>query len=154
MKNLPIYQVDAFAETLFAGNPAAVVVLDEWLSEEKMQKIGAENNLSETAFLVKKKNSFDIRWFTPTTEVALCGHATLAAAYVCFYHHGVKSDQVKFNSLYSGTLIVEKEKDRLILDFPSDHFEEAEPPEDLLMGLGKMPMETYKGKTDYLTVNS
>jgi PhzF family phenazine biosynthesis protein len=83
---LPIYQVDAFTERLFAGNPATVVFCEAWLSDEDMQAISAENNLAETAFIVQKSNKFEIRWFTPTLEVDLCGHATLAAAHVLFNH--------------------------------------------------------------------
>lgn len=82
MKSLPIYQVDAFASNLFKGNPAAVCPLDKWLSDETMQAIAAENNLSETAFFVPETDGYRIRWFTPNEEVALCGHATLASSYV------------------------------------------------------------------------
>ena len=84
MKSIKIYQVDAFTDTIFSGNPAAVCVLDKWLSSDVMQQIASENNLSETAFLVKNDNQYDIRWFTPNVEVDLCGHATLASAFVLF----------------------------------------------------------------------
>ena len=86
-KKIKMYQVDAFTDKLFHGNPAAVCFLDEWLSDEQMQKIGAENNLSETAFLVPKGDDYEIRWFTPAVEVELCGHATLASAHVLFEHN-------------------------------------------------------------------
>ena len=84
IKTIKIYQIDAFTDKLFAGNPAAVCVLDQWLPDMTMQNIGAENNLAETAFVVKREHDYEIRWFTPTIEVALCGHATLASAHVLF----------------------------------------------------------------------
>ena len=96
---LPIFQVDAFAEVLFKGNPAAVVPLEEWPEEKLMQSIAMENNLSETAFFVPSRLGFEIRWFTPVSEVKLCGHATLAAAHVIFEEAGYPKDEISFGSL-------------------------------------------------------
>ncbi len=115
---LDIYQVDAFAKAIFEGNPAAVCVLDDWLPEVLMQAIANEMNLAETAFLVKKEDSFRIRWFTPTTEVRLCGHATLAAAHVLYNHLGYPSDKIRFRSL-SGLLEVSNLEDGISLNFPA-----------------------------------
>lgn len=106
--NFKMYQVDAFTKTLFAGNPAAVCILgSEWLPENTMQLIAAENNLAETAFIIGKEKSYSIRWFTPAVEVDLCGHATLAAAHVLFQHEGFIGDEVVFASR-SGNLGVKK----------------------------------------------
>lgn len=118
MKALKIYQVDAFTDQLFGGNPAAVVPLQEWLSDELMQRIAAENNLSETAFFAPADKGYRIRWFTPTREVPLCGHATLASAWVYFSHLDPNAGRVEFAS-QSGPLAVEKRQDGwLELDFP------------------------------------
>lgn len=116
--SLPLYQVDTFTDLLFHGNPAAVCLLDKALPDALLQKIAAENNLSETAFLLCKKERAHLRWFTPTTEVDLCGHATLATAHVLFEHRGAKGT-LHFTSK-SGNLTVSKQKNLLILDFPSD----------------------------------
>jgi len=93
-----MYQVDAFSNKVFGGNPAAVCILETWLDEEIMQNIAAENNLAETAFVVKRKSEFEIRWFTPTLEVALCGHATLASAHVLFEHLKYEKNKIVFHS--------------------------------------------------------
>ncbi|MGI9531935.1 PhzF family phenazine biosynthesis protein [Lutimonas sp.] len=145
-----MYQIDAFSETVFGGNPAAVCILETWLSEEIMQNIAAENNLAETAFVVKKGNDFEIRWFTPTIEVALCGHATLASAFVLFEHLNYSEDRITFHSMYSGELSVTKNKDVLTLDFPQDIVEKVSPPENILKAFEKSPLEVFKGKTDFL----
>ena len=147
---IPIFQVDAFTDQLFSGNPAAVCVLEFWPSDELLQNIAAENNLSETAFLKLKGNHYEIRWFTPAAEVELCGHATLAAAHVLFDHLDCKEDQIVFESLYSGKLEVTKNNDFLTLNFPVDTIEPTLPPENLFKSLGKKPLEIWKGKTDYL----
>jgi len=110
---LKIYQIDAFASKPFEGNPAAVCPLDEWLPDEIMQSIAEENNLSETAFFIPTGNGFHIRWFTPTSEVDLCGHATLASAYVLFNIIGYKGEKVVFNSK-SGILSVTKDDEWLV----------------------------------------
>jgi PhzF family phenazine biosynthesis protein len=118
---LTIYQVDAFAGKLFAGNPAAVIPLDQWLDKDLMQQIAMENNLSETVFFVpstKPAADFDIKWFTPEIEINLCGHATLAVAYILFHKLGFQKPQIRFSSL-SGILKVTKEDDLICMDFPS-----------------------------------
>ncbi len=118
---LRIYQVDAFADKLFKGNPAAVIPLDKWLDTALMQKIAFENNLSETAFIVPSVNTdhdYEIKWFTPEVEINLCGHATLASAYVLFHILNFNKPEIRFNSL-SGILKVTKEADMICLDFPS-----------------------------------
>jgi PhzF family phenazine biosynthesis protein len=147
-----LYQVDAFTNKLFGGNPAAVCPLEAWLPEEKMQCIAMENNLSETAFFVEKAGKYHIRWFTPELEVALCGHATLASAHVIFNHLNFKGDVIKFDSK-SGELKVSRKEEMLVLDFPSDLFDkQILPPDALIEGLGVQPIEAYKGKTDYMLV--
>ncbi|GAB2591439.1 PhzF family phenazine biosynthesis protein [Spirosoma areae] len=155
-----IYQLDAFTDRLFAGNPAAVVPLTNWLPDEQMQQIAAENNLAETAFYVKTdgETNYHIRWFTPTVEVDLCGHATLAAGYVVFFleHDSSKAtqpDQIYFNSR-SGVLTVCRSEDGwLTLDFPVDVVQKAtlQPPA-LIASLGEKPIAIFKGKTDYMLV--
>lgn len=133
---LPIYQVDAFADRLFTGNPAAIVPLKEWIDADLMQKIAMENNLAETAFFVPTGNDFDIRWFTPGLEINLCGHATLGSAYVLFSLLGYKKQDVIFHSK-SGPLKVNRDGDMLLLDFPSWKPERiSEYPEELLTSLG------------------
>jgi len=117
MTKLKLFQVDAFSQKVFEGNPAAVCPLETWLDETTMQNIAAENNLSETAFFVEKDGVYEIRWFTPTLEVDLCGHATLAAAYVLFEMLDFASDTILFQSK-SGELKVSKDGDKLRLDFP------------------------------------
>jgi PhzF family phenazine biosynthesis protein len=102
--NIPMYQVDAFTATVFSGNPAAVCLLDTWLDDTVLQAVAAENNLSETAFLVQNTTGFDLRWFTPVTEVALCGHATLASAFVQFYCQHWNKDTILFDTRHSGQL--------------------------------------------------
>ena len=135
---LPIYQVDAFTNALFGGNPAAVCPLVQWLPDKLMQQLAAENNLSETAFFVKEGADYRIRWFTPSTEVKLCGHATLASAHIYFSELAENDlDQVSFQSA-SGLLRVKKlADDNLQLDFPANPPEKAgEIPPGLLEGLG------------------
>ena len=149
--NLDIYQVDAFAEKTFEGNPAAVCPLEAWLSDEMMQAIALENNLSETAFFVKNGDAYDLRWFTPAVEVDLCGHATLASAHVLFNHLGYSDEIIRFNSR-SGPLSVKKEEEMLILDFPADTIAPAEAPAGLIEAMGFPPKEVLKGKTDYMLV--
>ena len=149
---LPIYQIDAFTDRLFAGNPAAVVPLKSWLSDEQMLNIAAENNLTETAFYVPVENGFHIRWFTPTVEVDLCGHATLAAAYVIFNIQKFEGKEVRLESR-SGELVVARDENWLTLNFPVDLYHIAVPPPALVESLSAATMlEVYKGKTDYLVV--
>ncbi len=151
---LKMYQVDAFTKQLFGGNPAAVCILENWLSDSLMQSIAAENNLAETAFAVKNGEQYDIRWFTPAVEVDLCGHATLATAHVLFNHMGYSGSAITFFSNRSGELRVTQEGDLLTLDFPVDEYTLVPTPVFLAEGLGKMPLETYRGKTDYMAVYS
>jgi PhzF family phenazine biosynthesis protein len=151
---IQMFQVDAFSENLFEGNPAAVCILDEWLDQSLMQKIAEENNLSETAFIFKKDTKYEIRWFTPELEVDLCGHATLASAHVIFKYYKSKENEITFFNIYSGILRVKKEKDNLVLDFPVGEYKKISPPQELIKGLGKKPVESYKGKTDYMFVYS
>lgn len=120
---LPIYIVNTFSFGPFTGNPAAVCPLEQWLPNDLMQSIAAQNNLSETAFFVKEGNTYSIRWFTPTIEVPLCGHATLAAAYVLFNELNYSGNEIRFQSK-SGELKVIKEKDIIELNFPSEKFKE------------------------------
>lgn len=117
MKQYPIYQVDAFTPRIFGGNPAAVVLLEEWLPDEQLQAVAAENNLSETAYLVRNDGGYHLRWFTPAAEVDLCGHATLAAAHVLF-ENNLHDAPVRFETL-SGPLTVDRDGGLLVMDFPS-----------------------------------
>lgn len=146
---LKIYQLDAFTSQVFGGNPAAVVPLAAWISDDLMQKIAAENNLAETAFYVPEGDKFHIRWFTPTVEVDLCGHATLATAYTIFEYEKYPASSIEFTSR-SGILKVEKKGDLLELDFPVDTLSATETPEILKTAFGIEPLEVIKGKTDYL----
>ncbi|AYQ33402.1 PhzF family phenazine biosynthesis protein [Runella sp. SP2] len=150
---LSLYQLDAFTDKVFGGNPAAVVPLTSWLPDETMQAIAAENNLAETAFYVPTEAGFHIRWFTPTVEVDLCGHATLASAYVLFSLENYAHDEINFDSR-SGILNVRKEGDWLVLNFPADsiHKQLLSPPA-LLEALGDItPVEILRGKTDFMAV--
>jgi PhzF family phenazine biosynthesis protein len=150
--SLPIYVVDAFAEKLFQGNPAAVCPLQEWLPDAVMQKLAVENNLSETAFFVKENDHYHIRWFTPDFEVDLCGHATLASAYAIFNFIDTQLDVITFNSR-SGILTVTKTDDGLIqLDFPAyvpEPVEGVNPA--LIKGLSIIPQKILKAK-NYLLI--
>src|SRR6478736_3367103 len=148
---IKIYQVDAFAEAMFTGNPAAVCPLDKWLPDETMQNIAMENNLAETAFYVNEKEGLRIRWFTPNIEVDLCGHATLATSFVLFHHENHKGDKIVFNSR-SGPLTVTKAGEVLTLNFPLDTINEVPSLPILEKGLGAKPLKTFKGKTDYMLV--
>lgn len=149
---IPIYQVDAFSDQLFKGNPAAVCPLDNWLPDELMQNIAQENNLAETAFIVRTENGYEIRWFTPTVEVDLCGHATLASAHVVFHELGHADEQVNFHSPRSGPLTVTKSNGQLVLDFPCDTIEQITLEPIHSAGLSKAPLAVYQGKTDLLLV--
>jgi PhzF family phenazine biosynthesis protein len=149
---ISIFQVDAFSHQLFKGNPAAVCPLTEWLPDELMQNIAQENNLAETAFIVPSEEGYVIRWFTPTVEVDLCGHATLASAHVVFHELGYLGDFVHFHSPRSGLLTVTKRGDELVLDFPCDTISQIDVEPIHSAGLSKAPRAVYKGKTDYLFV--
>ena len=147
---LSLYQIDAFASKLFEGNPAAVVPLDEWLPDKKMQSIAEENNLSETAFLVPKDSGFHIRWFTPKGEVDLCGHATLATAYVLFNILGYKREKIEFDSR-SGLLLVTKDNERIVLDFPAQPPVLCDIPKEIGKAFDITPAECLKSE-DYIVV--
>jgi len=142
---IPVYQIDAFADRLFKGNPAAVCPLNEWLPEALMQSVAMENNLSETAFFIPTEEGYHIRWFTPHCEVDLCGHATLASAHVLYHHLGYKKSGIRFHSR-SGELLVKKGENRVIeMNFPAYR---AEPvPNSPVYGevFGIQPVAVYQG---------
>ncbi|MBN8674872.1 MAG: PhzF family phenazine biosynthesis protein [Chitinophagales bacterium] len=147
---LTMYQVDAFADKVFAGNPAAVIPLDKWIGDELMQQIAMENNLAETVFFVAKDNDFDIRWFTPELEINLCGHATLASAYVLYEFLGYKKRTITFHSK-SGPLYVSRDGETIKLDFPSWKPERIdEYPEELLTSLGNPDIVSVYKYRDFL----
>jgi len=147
---LPLYQIDAFAEKPFKGNPAAVCPLENWLSEKTLQAIAEENNLAETSFYVERNGDYELRWFTPTKEVDLCGHATLAAAHVIFQSLKEKKGTITFHSK-SGRLDVSRVGELLELDFPAQAGVACEAPAALVEGLGKPPSYCYKAM-DYMAV--
>jgi PhzF family phenazine biosynthesis protein len=149
---IPIYQVDAFTSTVFAGNPAAVCILDAWLDDELMQSVAAENNLSETAFLVPTGEGFEIRWFTPVAEVWLCGHATLASAYVQFFRRSWNADEIRFETRKSGHLIVKRREGLLEMDFPARPPQGQVPPDDIGKILGLPPVRVMYSREDLLVV--
>lgn len=148
--SIPYYQVDTFTNRLFAGNPAGVCLLAQWLDDALLQKIAAENNLAETAFVVQRHPGFDLRWFTPTMEVDLCGHATLAPAHVIFTHLGFQGSEIRFNTK-AGELTVSRKADLLELDFPSRPPAVCSLPPTLEQALGIAP--SFIGKSrDYLVL--
>jgi len=147
---LKLYQIDAFASKVFEGNPAAVIPLETWLDDETMQRIAMENNLSETAFIVPTNKGFHIRWFTPLDEVDMCGHATLATAYVIFHELGYAKDSILFDSK-SGELTVTKEGELLSMDFPAQSITEVNEIEKFAQIFGIEPLAVYKSM-DYLVV--
>ena len=149
-----LYQLDAFTDKIFSGNPAAVCPLDQWLPDNILQNIAMENNLAETAFYVKKDDHYEIRWFTPAVEVDLCGHATLASAAVLYNYENYGGEVVTFISPRSGKLTVTRNGDMLTLDFPSDKFDRVELSPQLIACFNSQPLEAYKGKTDYMLVFS
>lgn len=148
-----LFQIDAFTDSVFGGNPAAVCPLDTWIPDPLMQQIAMENNLAETAFYTPNSGRFDIRWFTPEVEVDLCGHATLAAAFVLFNIEHFSGPVIEFGSR-SGLLRALRDGDFMTLDFPADSPVRSSAPEGLVEALGTSPLEIYKGKTDYMLVYS
>jgi PhzF family phenazine biosynthesis protein len=146
---IPLYQVDAFTSRLFGGNPAAVCPLAEWLPDATMQAIAAENNLAETAFFVAQGESYLLRWFTPTVEVDLCGHATLASGYVVTYILRPERRSVRFDTLKAGPLEVTRDGDLLAMDFPAWPPEHGPADPRILGALGKPPAESFvaRGRT-------
>jgi len=149
---IPIYQIDAFTSKIFSGNPAAVCILDKWIDDKILQAIAAENNLSETAYLVQKANDFDLRWFTPLTEVALCGHATLASAFVQFFCRGWRKDKIRFKTRKSGQLIVTKKSNVLEMDFPARPALARKHSDALSRALGVTPQNIYGSSEDLMAV--
>lgn len=139
------YIVDAFTDKIFSGNPAAVCVLDNFPSEDIMQNIAAENNLSETAFIVKEKDRYHIRWFTPKSEIDFCGHATLATAYVLFNFYEQDSDTL---NLYGqiGEITVQKSRDLIRMEFPTYKLEHIEITDMMIEALGTIPLAAYKDR--------
>lgn len=155
---LKIFQVDAFTKKVFGGNPAAVVLLENWVDDAALQSIAAENNLAETAYLVPKASSWELRWFTPAAEVALCGHATLAAAHVLTTQLGCKDKHLKFETRESGTLTVEQLQDgALAMSFPAIGLSTADETPALSLALGSEPQSVMYGhyspqQIDYVAI--
>lgn len=149
---LNMYHVDAFTSEVFKGNPAGVCPLVEWLPDNVLQHIAAENNLPETAFYLIRDSQVEIRWFTPTVEVDLCGHATLAAAFVLHHCEHYEHNTIEFYSPRSGALPVTIQEGRLVLNFPTDQFTAIALTEELISTTNKIPVAAYKGKTDYMLV--
>ena len=147
---IPIYQIDTFSSKIFGGNPAAVCPLDNWLSDDLLQNIAEENNLSETSFIVKDKGEFHIRWFTPTVEVDLCGHATLASAFVIFNIIGHTNNNIIFHSK-SGDLSVCRDKNWLVMNFPSTPPKICDVPNEIISAFDIKPIEVLKSN-DYIVV--
>jgi PhzF family phenazine biosynthesis protein len=149
---IPIYQVDAFTSNVFSGNPAAVCILDEWIDDKYLQSIAAENNLSETAYLVQNENNFELRWFTPVTEVGLCGHATLASAFVLFVFRNWSPDRITFQTLKSGQLTVTRQDEFLEMVFPVIPAFHQTPPNGLSNALGVTADLVYSSAEDLMVV--
>jgi PhzF family phenazine biosynthesis protein len=147
---LQIFQIDAFTSEIFKGNPACVMPLDNWLPDELLLKIAKENNVSETAFFIKKDDHFYLRWFTPEIEMDLCGHATLATAYCLKKHMNFNKDLVKFDSM-SGELIVKFEADYMQMDFPHRKPIKSDLPQNIMDSLSIRPKEILKSR-DYVLV--
>jgi PhzF family phenazine biosynthesis protein len=148
---IPYYHVDAFSSRVFAGNPAGVCLLEQWLEDFILQAIAAENRLSETAFLVKKENHYALRWFTPKMEVDLCGHATLASAFVIFNYVDKPNEIVRFETK-SGMLAVRRSGNLLSMDFPSRKASACMMPDHLIEGLQATPREVLRAPRDFLAV--
>ncbi len=148
---VPIFHVDAFAGRRFAGNPAAVMLLDDFLDDAALQTIAGENNLAETAFLVPDGEDFRLRWFTPTVEVPLCGHATLASAAVVMERLSPHRRRVVFHSI-SGALTVDRRSDGYVMNFPARPTESVEPPPGLIEALGARPVEVATDHFNYLVL--
>jgi PhzF family phenazine biosynthesis protein len=149
---IPVYQVDAFTSKVFEGNPAAVCLLGSWPEDSLLQAIASENNLSETAFLVPNESGFDLRWFTPLTEVALCGHATLASAFVLFKQRKWPKQSVRFQTRRSGELVVTRQKRLLEMDFPARPAHRIGSPGGLAEALRADPAEVFGSEEDLLVV--
>ncbi len=147
-----IYQVDAFTDSLFSGNPAAVCPLNEWPDDRLLQNIAMENNLAETAFYVRRGDEYELRWFTPAVEVALCGHATLAAAFVLFHYEHHQGEKILFSTRQSGPLTVTKKGEYLTLNFPTDPIEPVVMTNEMAACFNSKPVKAFRGRTDHLLV--
>lgn len=147
MPKFPFVQVDAFASKAFEGNQACVMPMDAFLADETLQKIAAENNVAETAFIVAAGDgAWDLRWFTPTTEVPLCGHATLAAGHYLYHHAGYSGEQITFRTRRSGELLVSRIDEALLeMDFPAQSATETTPSDAIVAALGKAPVRAFDG---------
>jgi PhzF family phenazine biosynthesis protein len=148
---IPIYQVDAFSPVVFGGNPAAIMPLDSWLEDHTLQAIAMENNLSETAFFVTSTEGYELRWFTPTVEVNLCGHATLAAAHVLFNHLGFAGDVIRFQT-HSGELRVSRSEAGLTLDFPAAEIQPTPVTQEVSKALGATATSAVMGSKAFAVV--
>src|SRR5271163_3913545 len=148
----PIYQLDAFTTRRFAGNPAAVMPMDSFLPDAVLQAIAAENNLAETAFLIPEGSDYRLRWFTPLVEVPLCGHATLASAWVVLERLQKHRNEVTFHTRKSGPLVVRRRSGAYAMDFPSKPPSPALPPPQLVAALGATPNEVLANDVNYVAV--
>ncbi len=149
--DLPLFQIDAFTSRVFGGNPAAVCPLERWLPDETLQAIAAENNLSETAFFVPRGADYDLRWFTPATEIDLCGHATLATGALILVRLAPNRGSVRFHTR-SGALEVGREGERFVMDFPSRPASPVPPDTRVAEALGRAPVALLQGDRDYMAV--
>jgi PhzF family phenazine biosynthesis protein len=150
--NLKVYQVDAFTDSLFNGNPAAVCPLETWLADDLLQNIALENNVSETAYYGTAGDFYEIRWFTPTVEVDLCGHATLATAYVLFNHENFSGNKITFKTLRSGDLTVTRDRNLITLNFPVDPPLPVKLCKQINECFNTRPLLAFRGRTDYLLI--
>lgn len=151
MSTYKIYQIDAFTDRVFGGNPAAVVPLENWLPDATLQNIALENNLSETAYFVKDGEGYHLRWFTPTLEIELCGHATLASAYVLFEELNYNKDEIRFSTM-SGDLFVKKDGDLLVMDFPATEMQQVDYSKNMEAALGQPYLELHESETKFMAV--
>jgi PhzF family phenazine biosynthesis protein len=152
---IPLFHVDAFTQQPFRGNPAAVCFLDSWLDEDQLHKVAAENNLSETAFLVPTQDGYELRWFSPSCEVRLCGHATLASAHILLNLRQPQLDSVRFETRFHGTLTVKKDGEFLVMDFPALFPQRCPNPPDIwrdALALRSLPSEVVDADETYILV--
>jgi PhzF family phenazine biosynthesis protein len=149
---LNVFIVNAFAETTFGGNPAAVVPLEQWLNDELLQQIAAQHNLAETAFVVQEGDDFTIRWMTPTVEVQLCGHATLASAHIYFDHLHYDKEKITFNSKSGPLYVTKRDDEKLALDFPADKLDEIKDTIEIQKALNIKPIAVYRTSFDYMVI--